>query len=308
MVREKMPEGGSRLDSTIASDVACETVRVHRIGTVRADLGESPAWSAADDRLYWVDIDAGLIHMTDVDSGATTSVSVGEQLGCVAPAATGGAIVAGVSGLFRVVKGEATFLTAPPDHPPTHRFNDGIVDPAGRFIAGTMRLSALGSEPSGILWRYDGEEGWVRLRTGFRTVNGLAMSPGADRLYVSDSHPDVQSVWVCDYDAVIGRIGAARPFIDFRPLDGRPDGAAVDATGGYWIVAVGAGKLYRFTPAGVLDRTVLLPRQRSTKLAFGGKRLDRAFLTTARDANGEGGELFELDLGVIGQPVPAFCG
>ena len=63
---------------------------------------------------------------------------------------------------------------------------------------------------------------------------------------------------------------------------GRPDGAAVDAEGCYWICANDAGLIHRFTPDGRLDRSLAVPVKKPTMCAFGGSRLDTLFVTSIR--------------------------
>ena len=48
-------------------------------------------------------------------------------------------------------------------------------------------------------------------------------------------------------------------FIDMHAHPGRPDGAAVDADGCYWICGNDAGQIHRFTPDGRLDRSLSVP-------------------------------------------------
>ena len=84
--------------------------------------------------------------------------------------------------------------------------------------------------------------------------NGLAFSPDGKTMYLSDSHPSRAMVWAFDYDVDSGTPHNRRPFIPALPA-GRPDGAAVDADGGYWICGNDAGRVYRYTPDGRLDQT-----------------------------------------------------
>jgi sugar lactone lactonase YvrE len=72
----------------------------------------------------------------------------------------------------------------------------------------------------------------------------------------------------------------------------------------------------RFTPAGDLDRTVELTAARTTSCAFGGPRLDRLYVTSARDGLSEAqlaeqphaGGLFAIEPGVAGLPITPFAG
>ena len=92
---------------------------------------------------------------------------------------------------------------------------------------------------------------------------------------------------------------------------GRPDGAAVDAEGCYWICANDAGLIHRFTPDGRLDRSLAVPVKKPTMCAFGGSRLDTLFVTSIRpgddhDEQSLAGGVFALNPGVKGLPEPLF--
>ena len=89
---------------------------------------------------------------------------------------------------------------------------------------------------------------------------------------------------------------------------GAPDGSTVDADGCLWNAEWGGGRVVRYTPDGRVDRAVALPCAQVTCCAFGGARLDRLFVTTARtglDAAALAGQphagaLFVIDAGVVG--------
>jgi sugar lactone lactonase YvrE len=91
---------------------------------------------------------------------------------------------------------------------------------------------------------------------------------------------------------------------------GRPDGAAVDAEGGYWIALI--GKVARFLPNGVLDRIVELPVERVTMCAFGGPDLATLLVTSSSEGLGadwqeiqpQAGLVLALDVGVRGIAEP----
>ena len=162
------------------------------------------------------------------------------------------------------------------------RFNDGRTDRQGRFWAGTMvRDMGLASD-AGALYRWD-ERGLVKVLDGFITPNGLGFSPDGRTMYLSDSHPSVQKVWAFDLDDE-GTPHNRRLFVDFNNHLGRPDGAAVDAEGAYWICANDAGLVHRFTPDGRLDRSIAVPVAKPAMCAFGGAALDSLFVTSIRPA------------------------
>jgi sugar lactone lactonase YvrE len=65
-----------------------------------------------------------------------------------------------------------------------------------------------------------------------------------------------------------------------RGHPGRPDGAAVDADGCYWICGNDAGCILRFTPDGRLDRKIGLPMAKPSMCSFGGPDLATLVVTS----------------------------
>jgi sugar lactone lactonase YvrE len=133
--------------------------------------------------------------------------------------------------------------------------------------------------------------------------NGLAFSPDGRTMYLSDSHPLRQCVWAFDYDIDRGVPGNRRLFIAAL-AGGRPDGAAIDADGCYWICGNDADLVHRYTPDGRLDRSLRVPVAKPAMCAFGGRDLDTLFVTSIRPADagphGLEGAVFALRPGVGG--------
>ncbi|MDG5974885.1 gluconolactonase [Hydrogenophaga taeniospiralis CCUG 15921] len=269
----------------------------------RNGVGESPVWDGARGCLWWVDIPGKLLWCWNATTGAARSWPTPEQTGCIALAAGSDAlphgqwIAAMESGVARLTpQGDGSVAQAwiaRVSHPQAGmRFNDGRCDRQGRFRAGTMVADMSLAAPSGSLYALDGQDALRGLDTGFITPNGLAFSPDGKTMYLSDSHPQVQTVWAFDYDTHTGTPHNRRIFIDFKPLPGRPDGAAVDTEGGYWICGNDAGLVHRFTPDGRLDRSLPVPVKKPAMCAFGGAGLDTLFVTSIRP----GGDLADQPL------------
>jgi sugar lactone lactonase YvrE len=197
---------------------------------------------------------------------------------------------------------------------PGMRFNDGRCDRQGRFLAGTMLMNMAASQGEGCVYSYengrDASQSLMPLLSGFKTPNGMAFSPDGRTMYLSDSHPSVQLVWAFDYDPATGTPSNRRVFVDMNPLPGRPDGAAVDADGCYWVCGNDAGLVHRFTPTGQLDYSLAVPVKKPAMCAFGGAGLDTLFVTSIRpdgiDLSDQplAGGLFALRPGVRGLPEP----
>jgi sugar lactone lactonase YvrE len=284
----------------------------------RNGTGESPVWLGAEQALYWVDIPARKLCRWTAASGESRSWLAPEMLACVAPLAGSNNWIAGAeSGIFRLelqADGKIGFESlAQVSHAmPGMRFNDGRCDRQGRFLAGTMLMNMAAGASVGFVYSYQKESSLIKLLDGFITPNGMAFSPDGSTMYLSDSHPSVQSVWAFDYDIESGTPSNRRLFIDMKPLPGRPDGAAVDADGCYWICGNDAGLVHRFTPGGKLDRSLAVPVKKPAMCAFGGTALDTLFVTSIRpegiDLSDQplAGAVFALRPGVRGLPEPAF--
>ena len=288
----------------------------------KAIVGESPRWSESDQALYWADIHGKTINRFDPISGATKSWLLPERIGCFsftrsgAPSAQrSGKIIAGMqTGIhlfdLETMQGTCLFELKPANA--AIRFNDGRCDSAGRFWAGTMKEG--GAERAGALYRYDINTGGTVMVGDMIIPNGLAFSPDSRTLYHSDSRQDYVFAW--DHDTATGDIRNQRIFLAMDLTEGRPDGAAVDTEGYYWVCHVNGWRVARYSPEGKIDRVIGLPVQRPTMCAFGGSGLDTLYVTTATYPLSEtalakqplAGSLFAIDVGVRGHAEPFFAG
>jgi sugar lactone lactonase YvrE len=284
----------------------------------RNATGESPVWSVRDQALYWVDIPAGRLHRWSPD-GQTQSWQAPQMVACIAADGQGGWIAGMETGLFHLQPGDGEQLTATPLVDVRHaqagmRFNDGRCDRQGRFWAGTMLMDMAAGAVVGAMYRYQaGQQDLEAQLQGFIVPNGLGFSPDGKTLYLSDSHPNVQKIWAFDYDTDSGTPHNRRLFVDMNEHPGRPDGAAVDADGCYWICGNDAGLIHRFTPQGKLDRSLAVPVKKPAMCAFGGPDLDTLFVTSIRPGGDLAdqplaGGVFALRPGVKGLEEPTFRG
>lgn len=254
-------------------------------------VGESPVWSPQEQALYWVDIPEKKIHRLMYQAHSLTTWICPEMVGCIAPNfELGYWIVGAESGVFKFTpKLENSFefecITPVLHECAGMRFNDGRLDRQGRFWSGTMVMDMSLAKNKGNIYSLTGN--WSRPELiehsqGFLTPNGMAFSPDGTTMYLSDSHPQSQKIWSFNYDVVRGEIHDQKLFFDMTKVPGRPDGAAVDVDGCYWICGNDAGIIYRITPHGVIDRSIELPIKKPAMCSFGGARMDTLFVTSIR--------------------------
>ncbi len=289
--------------------------RIRCVLDAKAQLGESPVWSAEEQALYWADLLAPAIHRLDPASGATRTWPMPETVGSFGLREGGGAVVALRSGFYRFDfdSGALSLLAAPEVIVPGTRFNDGKVSPEGRFFAGTMDEESL-SRPIGALYRLDPDGSLHQVLEGLIVSNGLGWSLDGRTLFHSDSRAQLINAY--DYDPQTGEI--AHPRLIARPSAaiGRPDGAAVDSEGFYWSAGVSAGVLNRWAPDGSLDRQIPLPCTAPTMPCFGGPDLKTIYVTSlshgqSPEALAEkplSGGVFAVEVEVPGVPVARFRG
>ncbi|HEX6136989.1 MAG TPA: SMP-30/gluconolactonase/LRE family protein [Casimicrobiaceae bacterium] len=279
---------------------------------VRASLGECPLWSIAEQVLYWVDINAPSLNRFDPASGRNAAMPMPEAIGSYALREGGGFAVALRSGISLCdANGMLERQVAAAPYETTHyRFNDGRCDPQGRFVVGSMneRRDADGA----ALYRLDPDLTLTRLFGGITISNGLAWSPDGRTMYHADTPARI--VRAFDYDAASGTPSRGRTFAQWRGETERPDGAAVDSAGDYWVAHYRGGRLVQLAPDGSLVAEHRLPAMCPTMCAFGGPDLRTLYVTTARqmrDADElarlpQSGGIFAMRVDVAGLPESRF--
>jgi sugar lactone lactonase YvrE len=149
---------------------------------------------------------------------------------------------------------------------------------------------------------------------GIYASSGLAFSPDSTTAYYADSRRRI--VWAWDFDQTDGTIRNRRVFIELRGKEGVPDGAAVDANGGYWLTQPPAARVVRYDPRGRIDRIIVMPVSQPTCVAFGGSRINTLNITSAKyhlpaeklATEPLTGSVFAFDVGVTGPPDSRFEG
>jgi sugar lactone lactonase YvrE len=249
-------------------------------------------------------------------------MDVGAQLGAVALRASGGLILAMPEGVVTLDPNTgAKEVLAKVDHDAgTMRLNDGKCDSAGRFWAGSIAHNPVDPEKviplpgAAKLYRFHPDGSAAAVLDGVTVSNGMGWSPEDDTFYYVDSM--THRVDAFDFDPETGSLDNRRPLITVGQSEGIPDGMCVDEVGGIWLTLSGAGQIRRYTPTGVVDRTIQIPISRVTSCAFGGSGLDELYITSHsalmsdedKAAEPSSGALLRCRPGTRGLPVHPFGG
>ncbi|MGN7875526.1 SMP-30/gluconolactonase/LRE family protein [Roseateles sp. 22389] len=300
-------------DPTTSTD---EFFRLEPASLTPALLGESPFWHPLEQCLYYVDIPGKALFRLDSGAATPTRWALNDEPGCVVPLVGGGLLIPQRNGLWRFdpATGEYLKLLDPPYDASKRRFNDGKADAQGRLWVGTIDDAR---QPESTL--YCLREGvFVPMKDGITTSNGLGWSPDGRSMYWADTK--AHEIYRLAFDAASGELGEREVFARFAPrgadqpletYGGRPDGAAVDVEGGYWVAMMEGQQLLRLSPSGEVLTRVELPVRCATMPTFGGADLRTIFVTTAREKRSEAelaaqpwaGCVLKMRVPVAGLPV-----
>lgn len=280
-------------------------------------VGESPLWHPEQQTLYWVDIDGFAVHSLHPASGRHHQWPMASEPSALAIGSNGGLIVALRAGMMHLNtdSGELTAIAAAPYDTATTRFNDGKVDATGRFWVGTIYEPR--DKPAAEMYVLD--KGQLRLAWPAHVVNsnGLAFSPDNTVLYHADTAGHKVTRYAFDAaaatiaePAVLHQFSADKSAPDYG---GRPDGAAIDADGNYWVALFEGGRVVKLSPAGDLLDEIALPARAPTMVAFGGEDLKTLYITTAGKRPAEelarwpmSGKVLQVKLDVAGRPPAVY--
>jgi sugar lactone lactonase YvrE len=206
-------------------------------------LGESPRWHPNENRLYWVDIEAGTIHSQSAKEKTPITHMVNLKIGCLAFESTGSLLLATSKGIQRwnADRSVLTLLADPEAGKADARFNDGLVDAVGRFWAGTMTEN----DASSTLYCLEADLHLRSMVTGVTISNGIGWNTENNLMYFTDTMKRI--IWQYDFDLETGTLANQRTYLEFTG-EGVPDGLAVDTDGNLWIVICNGGRIQVHDP------------------------------------------------------------
>lgn len=248
-------------------------------------LGEGIIWNQSDGAIWWVDIQASVLHRYHLATQNLTVFELPHRLAAFGfvQGSNNHRIVAAFDrgfAIYDLQSGELIWLTRPEQESPGNRFNDGRVDFQGRFWAGTMIENRAASLVSPGLYRLSSESGQQLVFDGLKISNGLCWSPDSKHMYHSDSPRN--EIYVYDFNAVTGQVGQRRIFA--RTQAGHyPDGAITDSEGFVLSAQWGGSQINRYHPSGELDGVLEVPVTQPTCMTFAGDDLDLLCITTAKE-------------------------
>jgi len=276
----------------------------------KAGIGETAIWHPSEQKLYWIDVDKKTLNTFDPVTKSENHYSLPKMVGTVVPIDTGGVLLALKDGVyeFNMKTNNFRLLAAPEKDLPDNWLNDGKCDPAGRFWVGSM-----GPKYKASLYRISASGKCDKVLDSITISNGIVWTSDKSKMYYIDS-PTLQ-VRQFDYDNETGNISNSKVVITFPDGVGSPDGMTIDSDGKLWIAHWGGSCVSCWDPnTGKMIAKVEVPALNVTSCAFGGKKLDILYITTASLFMDEAsqkkfpasGGVFEVKTGFKGIPANYF--
>ncbi|NXG78262.1 RGN protein, partial [Baryphthengus martii] len=263
------------------------SIKIECVGSERYRLGESPLWDEKENALLYVDITGRKVCRWSSVTKQVQAIPVDAPVSSVALRKSGGYVLT-LGTRFAALEWQVrqvTTVARVEGEKPTNRFNDGKVDPAGRYFAGTMAEEirpAVLERRQGSLYTLFSDLSVVKHFDQVDISNGLDWSLDHRTFFYIDSLS--YSVDAFDYDLQTGKIGNRRSVYRLEKEESIPDGMCVDTEGKLWVACYDGGRVIRLDPeTGKRLQTVKLPVDKTTSCCFGGKDYSEMFVTSASD-------------------------
>ncbi len=274
-------------------------------------LGEGPTWDSRTGRIYWIDIKGQLFRYYDTSNGEINTIKTDGMISSIVPSKSGKMYATIGHGLYSIDPGtgKETLLAEIEKGIKNNRFNDGKVDPYGNYWAGTMDMDE--KNPTGSLYVYMKNGKMKNVLTSLTISNGLAWDVKKIKFYHIDTPTKKVNAYAYDDKCELKYMNVA---VDFKNEEGFPDGMNIDSEGKLWIAHWAGHRISRWDPDSKkkIDE-VILPAKNITSCVFGGKNLDKLYVTSAKltenqdpDPDDLGGSLFVIDTGIKGSETYQF--
>lgn len=247
-------------------------------------LLEGPVWDEENQLIYCVSITDNMIYQINTLTTEVKTFMTGSPVGAVVIDSEGKLMSAEKNGIFRIDPdtGERTLITHP-NKDERLRYNDGKLDPEGRFFIGTMGTKET-IENGAALYVIDKGDAEVVL-DNISLSNGLGWSKDGNIFYHVDSTD--KTVKRYEYDSETKQASNGKILIQYSG-DSTPDGLCVDTCGDIWIAEYGGARVCKWdAKTGEKIFEIPMPVTNVTSCCIGGKYKEYLYITTAKDHEDE---------------------
>lgn len=288
-------------------------MKVELVADTRSTLGEGSIWDDKTKRLIWVDIENGVLHQFDPESGQNQSKVIGDKVTTVVPKKDGNLLLGLTNDVatYTPQTGDLEKHISIEGNISTNRLNDGKCDPVGRFWIGSFATDMQSGQAS--LYRVDTDFSVSKMLTDVTISNGIVWSHDHKKMYYIDT--TTFNIYGFDFNRDDGSISQKKVVFQFPETMGFPDGMTIDNQDRLWVAMFAGYAVVCVDPvSGEIVQKIDLPVKNATSCAFGGKNLDELYITTARiemtkqelSEQPIAGGLFRVKPGTKGVPANRF--
>lgn len=251
-------------------------MKAELVEDTRSLLGEGPQLFP-DGALWWVDLLAGKIFRRAHHHSDEVACSPGE-VSAVLPWVSGYLALtrAGVVGFSP--SGDTVMTRNLTGGDDTLRCSDAAVLPDGGIAVGIVDRDLAPGRGSLVVVHPDGDT--TVIVDNATIPNGIGTTPDGSEVVWLDS--PTHTLVRFTFDAATGCLTEPRNWVTLSPDLGVPDGLCVDREGGVWVAMWGGGRVIHLTPNGVHDKTIDVPVDHVTSVAFDAE--DTLIITTGTAA------------------------
>src|SRR5690625_4974481 len=257
-------------------------------------LLEGPLWDDENNLLYFVSIEDNIIYSLNEETTEIQSYRTESPVGAAVLDGKGHILAAEMDGIYSIdiETKERTFVMQPKEDDQL-RYNDGKLDPKGRFLVGTMGYGEIIEGTANLFLIENGDS--KELLSDLTLSNGMGWSKDGQTFYHIDTPTD--KVMRYDYDLETGEISNGRTAVEI-PGDGPPDGMYVDIDENIWVAEYGGKQVRKWDPeTGEMIAEIPMPVSNVTSCCLGGPDKNYLYITTAHKDDGAlSGGLFKVQL------------
>lgn len=262
-----------------------------------SELLEGPIFDKKNNCLYFVSIFDYLVYFYNPQTKELLSVKLDSPVSCIYILGNKKVLAASKNGFFEIdFKSLQKNFIFQIDIDDLVRYNDGIIDPIGRVIIGTMGYPEVIQNVGKVFSYYKGQFKTIIENTTIS--NGLAFSLDNKYLYFIDT--PTKKVAKYFYDLETGEL-KFESYVSELKGSGSPDGMCIDSEGMLWIAEWGGGCVSQWNPMnGLKLKEIKLPCVNVTSCCFDNR--SNLYVTTAKSESKNdiyGGGLFYFELNNI---------
>ena len=273
-------------------------------------LGEGTLWVSKFNSIFFVDVKKKKILILNIKTNKKKILKVNKEIGFVAHVKEN-IFILGLKSEIRIInlKNLKNLYSLKIElDKPNNRINDGKTDPMGRLWFGTM--DNLEKKKSGSLYCLDDCLKLRKVDDKYFITNGPAFL-NKNNFYHADSKKKIiYKIKINNKFQIIKK----NTFVKFKKKEGSPDGMTMDIKNNLWVCHYHGARISVFNLKGQKIHQIYLPAKNVTNCAFGGKKNDELFVSTARKDMSFNelkkyplsGSLFRIKTNIKGKKTMAF--